>query len=260
MSTKRARLPSPENAPFDETAYPVAGPTPKKPKKSDPNYGEPEPEKRLKLFKKGTFRLNSLRPSSTDPVSSFTACPKATQERADRVRVQRFFCVDRTRTSETSEEFKILGSTGNQYKVTIDKQPDCSCPDGAKGNTCKHRLFVLLRILQIPLSSNLWCVRPSSPFSSIQHTSYLTVLFFLCLLSTSFHGSLSDLFLLLLPLFLLFAATGIKPPSSRLSFSTSSRTPVPLLALNSTNASRRRTASPLGKKRQKREVRRMEGS
>lgn len=38
----------------------------------------------------------------------------------------------------------------------IDKVPTCDCPDGLKGNKCKHQLFVLLKILQIPQSSNLW--------------------------------------------------------------------------------------------------------
>ncbi|GAA5820016.1 hypothetical protein JCM11251_005449 [Rhodosporidiobolus azoricus] len=136
MATNKRRLPSPEAQPFSEKIYPVAGPTPKKAKKSDPEYGLPPPEKREKLFKK--------------------ACPVATQERSDRVYSQRFFCVARNRTSDITEEFKVLGSTGNVYTVKIDKQPSCDCPDGKKGNTCKHRLFVLLKILQVPKSSNLW--------------------------------------------------------------------------------------------------------
>ncbi|GAA5850422.1 hypothetical protein JCM8547_001870 [Rhodosporidiobolus lusitaniae] len=137
MSTKR-RLPSPEaeTESFSPYVYPQAGPTPKKPKRGEAGYGEPEPEKRQKLFKK--------------------SCSKATQERANRVFTQRFFCVHRQRTSEISEEFKVLGSTGNQYTVTVDHRPKCDCPDGAKGNKCKHQLFVLLKILQVPQTSNLW--------------------------------------------------------------------------------------------------------
>ncbi|KAJ5683278.1 RING finger domain protein [Penicillium macrosclerotiorum] len=34
--------------------------------------------------------------------------------------------------------FDVVGSTGNIYKVTIDRDPVCDCPDGAKGNQCKH--------------------------------------------------------------------------------------------------------------------------
>lgn len=48
-------------------------------------------------------------------------CPQATRERADRVYSQRFFCVDRTRTGEITEEFKVLGSTGNVYTINVDK-------------------------------------------------------------------------------------------------------------------------------------------
>ncbi|GAA6042130.1 hypothetical protein JCM8097_003124 [Rhodosporidiobolus ruineniae] len=141
MSTLKRRLPSlePESTTFNERLYPLAGPTPKKPKRGEEGYGEPfNPEKRRKLFKK--------------------SCPVATQERVDRVYAQRFFCVDRTRTSEISEEFKVLGSTGNQYTVTIDHTPRCNCPDGTKNasNACKHQLFVMLKILQVPRSSNLW--------------------------------------------------------------------------------------------------------
>ncbi|BGP16382.1 hypothetical protein JCM10213v2_004384 [Rhodosporidiobolus nylandii] len=141
MPPKR-RLPSPEPEArvFNERVYPLAGPTPKKPKRGEPGYGEPLPEKREKLFKK------------------------------DRVRLQRFFCVARHRTGPVSEEFKVLGSTGNQYTVRIDKQPSCDCPDGAKGNKCKHQLFVLLKILQVPQSSNLW-------YQSALLTSELTAIF-----------------------------------------------------------------------------------
>lgn len=35
-------------------------------------------------------------------------------------------------------EFDIVGTTGNIYKTTIGKVPFCNCPDGRKGNQCKH--------------------------------------------------------------------------------------------------------------------------
>ncbi|GAA5984209.1 hypothetical protein JCM10908_006091 [Rhodotorula pacifica] len=119
-----------------DRVWPEAGPAPKKKKKSEIAAGEPEPEKRLKLVKK--------------------ACPKATLERAERVRLQRFFCVDRQRTSPTSEQFKVLGSTGNLYSVKVGNLPSCDCPDGSKGNHCKHLLFVFLKVLGVPWTSNLW--------------------------------------------------------------------------------------------------------
>ncbi|KPV74799.1 uncharacterized protein RHOBADRAFT_49765 [Rhodotorula graminis WP1] len=140
MTTKRraSASPAPTAAPA-ERVYPVAGPASatKRLKKSDPGYEDQlPPEKRLKQFKR--------------------ACPQATRERADRVFAQRFFCVAREKQGETSEQFKVLGTTGNAYTVQIDKVPSCDCPDGAKGNTCKHRLFVFLKVLQVPQSSNLW--------------------------------------------------------------------------------------------------------
>ncbi len=36
------------------------------------------------------------------------------------------------------------------YTVHIGRQPHCSCPDFAKGNVCKHQLFVMLRVLGLP--------------------------------------------------------------------------------------------------------------
>lgn len=42
-------------------------------------------------------------------------------------------------TEEIPEiSFDIAGSTGNLYKTVIGKEPACDCPDGAKGNQCKH--------------------------------------------------------------------------------------------------------------------------
>lgn len=34
--------------------------------------------------------------------------------------------------------FDMVGSTGNIYKVVIGKVPTCDCPDGLRGNQCKH--------------------------------------------------------------------------------------------------------------------------
>jgi hypothetical protein len=48
-----------------------------------------------------------------------------------------------------SEKFVVLGATGNVYDVVISKNPKCSCPDAAKGNICKHRFFVMLRVLKL---------------------------------------------------------------------------------------------------------------
>lgn len=122
-----------------DRVWPQAGPAPKKKKLKE---GEVEPERRLKVYKKGEPLTLFAPRSSASKLTSFDyggpACPKATQERADRVRLQRFFCVDRQRTSPISEQFSVLGSTGNLYTVKVGHLPSCDCPDGAKGNHCKH--------------------------------------------------------------------------------------------------------------------------
>ena len=53
----------------------------------------------------------------------------------------RMFIVDYTvgGTDEAPEiSFNIVGTTGNIYRTIIGKEPTCDCPDGLKGNQCKH--------------------------------------------------------------------------------------------------------------------------
>lgn len=45
---------------------------------------------------------------------------------------------------------EIAGSTGNVYTVTIKRQPECTCPQGEKGDQCKHIVWVLARVLRAP--------------------------------------------------------------------------------------------------------------
>lgn len=55
------------------------------------------------------------------------------------------FVVDRTRqgTEEIPEEvIEMAGSTGNIYRIWINKVPSCTCPDNKKGNQCKHIVYV----------------------------------------------------------------------------------------------------------------------
>jgi len=54
-----------------------------------------------------------------------------------------------------AREYAVLGSTGNVYKVQIASLVSCNCPDAARGNVCKHQLFVFLRVLRTPSSSEL---------------------------------------------------------------------------------------------------------
>ncbi|KAI5824771.1 hypothetical protein K523DRAFT_342779 [Schizophyllum commune Tattone D] len=84
-------------------------------------------------------------------------CPVAILERLERVLSQRFYMVDRRRNDgELREQFSVLGSTGNVYTVTIGPKPSCDCPDALKGNHCKHIIFVFIKVLQVPQSSELW--------------------------------------------------------------------------------------------------------
>ncbi|KAF8481285.1 hypothetical protein DFH94DRAFT_449321 [Russula ochroleuca] len=105
--------------------------------RKDPESSDATPEKRAAIFKK--------------------ACPKNILDRVARVMSQRFFMIDRRREGEElCEEFKVLGSTGNVYTVTIGRKPSCDCPDATHGNHCKHILFIFLKVLQVPQSSGLW--------------------------------------------------------------------------------------------------------
>eukprot|EP00898_Chlorokybus_atmophyticus_P004716 jgi/Chlat1/5245/Chrsp33S05011 len=95
-------------------------------------------------------------PSSAEKrLARFTPSPtKPILERIQRAFAHRLYLIERHRTpatlpSELSEDFAVLGATGNVYTVTISNLPSCSCPDAAKGNVCKHRLFVMLRVLKL---------------------------------------------------------------------------------------------------------------
>ena len=79
--------------------------------------------------------------------------PKAsikTRERMDRAApgsAHRMFLINRKPADGTSQAFDVLGATGNVYTVTVGLSPHCTCPDHAKGNICKHIIFVMRRVL-----------------------------------------------------------------------------------------------------------------
>ena len=105
-----------------ENSFPKPKPKPKE-----------KPEKRLKRFR-------------SQPTTKI-------RERIDRALHQRLFLIESSAPSTCSQHsgpsvtFSVLGSTGNVYEVTLSKVPSCSCPDSAKGNLCKHLLFVMLRVV-----------------------------------------------------------------------------------------------------------------
>lgn len=107
----------------------LAGIANSKPKKARTKKKDEPGEKRLKRFRE------------KPPVSYL--------ERLERVSTQRMFLIDRRRTTsedggQEEEVFDIVGSTGNVYQVSVKKVPTCSCPDGRKGNQCKHIVYVYL--------------------------------------------------------------------------------------------------------------------
>jgi hypothetical protein len=72
-----------------------------------------------------------------------------TLRRIERALSQRLYLVHRQVDDELKQTFAVLGSTGNVYAVVVGSQPACTCPDHAKGNLCKHILFVFLRVLRV---------------------------------------------------------------------------------------------------------------
>ncbi|KAF8474929.1 hypothetical protein BDZ91DRAFT_712017 [Kalaharituber pfeilii] len=77
--------------------------------------------------------------------------PIAVKDRLARCRYQRMFVIGRERVEGASppeEKFKMAGTTGNVYTVHIKKVPKCTCPDGKKSGTCKHILYVMLKVLR----------------------------------------------------------------------------------------------------------------
>eukprot|EP00565_Helicotheca_tamesis_P005544 CAMPEP_0185741280 /NCGR_PEP_ID=MMETSP1171-20130828/38874_1 /TAXON_ID=374046 /ORGANISM="Helicotheca tamensis, Strain CCMP826" /LENGTH=293 /DNA_ID=CAMNT_0028413239 /DNA_START=14 /DNA_END=892 /DNA_ORIENTATION=- len=102
---------------------------------------KPKPEKRLKRFRSNaTIKI---------------------QERIERAASQKMFLVQTSPVTAcpsyggASVTLAVLGSTGNVYDVVLCKVPSCTCPDHAKGNLCKHILFVMLKVVGLEQSSQL---------------------------------------------------------------------------------------------------------
>ena len=142
---KKKSKPIAPNVTQEDTEDVVIRPT-KKSKPSAPKEDAPI-EKRLKMFR------------SRPPKSYLQRLDRALSQRYDNAQHYVFFlgylvsslrnyrmCVlSRTRQeSETDpkEIVELAGTTGNVYAVTIAKLPSCTCPDGAKGNQCKHIIYV----------------------------------------------------------------------------------------------------------------------
>lgn len=114
-------------------------PTPAKQPQKRKRRGEPkaQPEKRVDALGK-TVRYQAL-PSQRVEERIARALPGSGH---------RLFVINR-RDKEVCTLFDVLGATGNCYTVSIGKQPSCTCPDSQKNNICKHRVFVMLRVLKV---------------------------------------------------------------------------------------------------------------
>ena len=78
----------------------------------------------------------------------------APHDRIARALNQRLYLIEQEE-EDSGRKYAVLGSTGNVYTVKVGPLVSCDCPDAAKGNVCKHQLFVMLKVLRAAESSKL---------------------------------------------------------------------------------------------------------
>ena len=78
----------------------------------------------------------------------------APHDRIARALNQRLYLIEQEE-EDSGRKYAVLGSTGNVYTVKVGALVSCDCPDAAKGNVCKHQLFVMLKVLRAAESSKL---------------------------------------------------------------------------------------------------------
>eukprot|EP01083_Nonionella_stella_P186688 684212_1 len=83
----------------------------------------------------------------------------AIRDRIFRAGSQRMYMIEEEKVGPMERHYAVLGSTGNCYNVIISNLPTCTCPDFAKGNQCKHILFIYLKVLKVAQSSEVVCQR-----------------------------------------------------------------------------------------------------
>ena len=71
----------------------------------------------------------------------------APHDRIARALNQRLYLIEQEE-EDSGRKYAVLGSTGNVYTVKVGPLVSCDCPDAAKGNVCKHQLFVMLKVLR----------------------------------------------------------------------------------------------------------------
>lgn len=91
-----------------------------------------------------------------------TKCPQKVLERIERASTQTMHLISiRPNMKEIQGkkkmvrcDFRLAGSTGNVYKVSLDKVPSCTCPDFEKTqDCCKHIVFILLKVVGLDIDS-----------------------------------------------------------------------------------------------------------
>ncbi|KAK9848236.1 hypothetical protein WJX84_001782 [Apatococcus fuscideae] len=160
----------------DLTESPALSPQYKGKRRQQTEGSSPQPKKRRtkKDQTEGAGGSKAIKPPKTKPekrtdaagrtVRFASAASQKVQERIARAMPgsgHRLFLIDRKLVAPVGsdggpiEEFNVLGATANVYKVTISRHPSCSCPDHAKGNVCKHLLFVMLRVIRLAETDSL---------------------------------------------------------------------------------------------------------
>jgi len=104
-----------------------------------------------KRIKKSTTLSSPLAPVAEEKrLKRFRSHPPKTfVEKYQRAITQRMFVVHRELTGTPEDpqmRINVIGTTGNIYTVTMQRTPICNCPDGSKGNHCKHIIYVLVNV------------------------------------------------------------------------------------------------------------------
>jgi hypothetical protein len=119
----------------------------------DSQFDTPKPKIPTKKERKPNKTSKTKKPNATEKRGGarFRSVASAkTSTRLQRAVSQRMYVVDKRKLSDTSMEYRVLGSTGNLYKIVMGPSPSCNCPDAMKGNNpCKHSLFVRIKVLKI---------------------------------------------------------------------------------------------------------------
>ncbi|KAG9239551.1 hypothetical protein BJ875DRAFT_436307 [Amylocarpus encephaloides] len=89
-----------------------------------------------------------LRPFVEEPDEAY-------KKKLKKIKTERLFMLDRQKSVDKDgyicEKFEIAGSTGNVYKTTIGRSPNCVCMDARmRGQKCKHINYALIIILKAP--------------------------------------------------------------------------------------------------------------